>query len=147
MLEEQFLYTHGMVDVYLDEVHKYKDRKWTALLKNFYGTCPDLNNIYTGSAMLAIEDSTADLSRKRSFYTLHGMSPREYFEYAGIASVRAIRLEELLFRHTEYALDIISRMKMMKCFCNCLRTGCYPYCREDYLMRVVCGWGESRGRR
>ena len=42
-LEElvEFLYTHGVMHIYFDEVHKYKD--WTTLLKNFYDNYPDLN--------------------------------------------------------------------------------------------------------
>lgn len=140
-LEElvEFLYTHGVVNLYLDEVHKYKDRNWTALLKNFYDNYPDLNIVYTGSAMLAIENSTADLSRRQSLYTLHGLSLREYLEYEGIASVKAIGFEDLLSRHTEYALDIVSRMKILKHFDHYLQTGYYPYYKEageDYLMRV-----------
>ena len=140
-LEElvEFLYTHGVANLYLDEVHKYKDRNWTALLKNFYDNYPDLNIVYTGSAMLAIENSTADLSRRQSLYTLHGLSLREYLEYDGIASVKAIGLENLLSRHTEYALDIVSRMKILKHFDRYLQTGYYPYYKEageDYLTRV-----------
>lgn len=140
-LEElvEFLYTHGIVNIYLDEVHKYKDRNWTVLLKNFYDNYPDLNIVYTGSAMLAIENSTADLSRRQSLYTLHGLSLREYLEYEGIVSVKAIGFEDLLSRHTEYALDIVSRMKILKHFDRYLQTGYYPYYKEageDYLMRV-----------
>ena len=42
-LEElvEFLYTHGVMHIYFDEVHKYKN--WTALLKYFYDSYPDLN--------------------------------------------------------------------------------------------------------
>ncbi len=47
-LEElvEFLYTHGVVHIYFDEVHKQKN--WTQLLKNFYDNYPDLNIVYTG---------------------------------------------------------------------------------------------------
>ena len=57
----EFLYTHGVTHIYFDEVHKYKN--WALWLKNFFDSYPDLNIVYTGSAMLAIENSVVDLSR------------------------------------------------------------------------------------
>lgn len=133
----EFLYTHGVMHIYFDEVHKYKN--WTALLKHFYDSYPDLNIVYTGSAMLAIENSVADLSRRQSLYTLNGLSFREYLEYEGIVTIPRIRLEDLLSKHTKYALNITSELKVLKHFDQYLRTGYYPYYKEagdDYLMRV-----------
>ena len=139
-LEElvDFLYTHGVMHIYFDEVHKQKN--WTQLLKNFYDSYPDLNIVYTGSAMLAIDNSKTDLSRRQSLYTLGGLSFREYLEYEGIASVRAITLEELLSDHTKYAMEISSKIKVLKHFDQYLHGGYYPYYKEageDYLMRVA----------
>lgn len=138
-LEElvEFLYTHGVMYVYFDEVHRYKN--WAALLKYFYDSYPDLNIVYTGSAMLAIENSVADLSRRQSLYTLHGLSFREYLEYEGIATIPSVELEKLLADHVKYALDVTSGMKVMKHFDRYLQVGYYPYYKEsgeDYLMRV-----------
>lgn len=138
-LEElvEFLYTHGVVHIYFDEVHRY--RNWTALLKHFYDSYPDLNIVYTGSAILAIENSVADLSRRQSLYTLSGLSFREYLEYEDIMTIPPIELEKLLASHTKYALDITSEIKVLKHFDQYLRTGYYPYYKEageDYLMRV-----------
>lgn len=133
----EFLYTHGVNHIYFDEVHKYP--KWTSLLKNLYDDYPDLNIVYTGSAMLAIDNSISDLSRRQSLYTLHGLSFREYLEYEGIASLPATTLEELLTSHTQYAMEATSQIKVLKHFDQYLREGFYPYYREagnDYLMRV-----------
>lgn len=133
----EFLYTHGVIHIYLDEVHRYKD--WAVLLKNFYDSYPDLNIVYTGSAMLAIDSSKADLSRRQSLYSLNGLSFREYLAYEGVVSMPTIRLEEMLFSHVEYAVDVISRVKVLKYFDKYLREGYYPYYKEagnDYLMRV-----------
>ena len=139
-LEElvEFLYTHGVVNIYFDEVHKYKN--WTQLLKNFYDNYPDLNIVYTGSAMLAIDNSKTDLSRRQSLYTLNGLSFREYLEYEGVAAIPAIALEELLDAHTGYAMEVVSKIKVLKCFDEYLNKGYYPYYKEsgeDYLMRVA----------
>ena len=138
-LEElvEFLYTHGVMHIYLDEVHRYKD--WAVLLKNFYDSYPDLNIVYTGSAMLAIDNSKADLSRRQSLYTLNGLSFREYLACEGVAAIPTIGLEEMLAGHVEYALDVISGIKILKYFDRYLREGYYPYYKEagnDYLMRV-----------
>ena len=138
-LEElvEFLYTHGVTTVCFDEVHRYKD--WTMTLKNFYDNYPGLNIIYTGSAMLAIDNSKADLSRRQSLYTLNGLSFREYLAYEGVAAIPTIGLEEMLAGHVEYAVDVISGIKILKYFDRYLREGYYPYYKEagnDYLMRV-----------
>lgn len=133
----EFLYTHGVMHIYLDEVHRYKD--WAVLLKNFYDSYPDLNIVYTGSAMLAIDNSKADLSRRQSLYSLNGLSFREYLAYEGVVSIPTIRLEEMLSNHVEYAVDVISRVKVLKYFDKYLREGYYPYYKEagnDYLMRM-----------
>lgn len=138
-LEElvDFLYAHGVTHIYFDEVHKH--RRWTTLLKNFYDNYPDLNIVYTGSAMLAIENSVADLSRRQSLYTLNGLSFREYLDYEGVATIPLVGLEDLLSKHTRYALNVVSEIKVLKHFDRYLQTGYYPYYKEageDYLMRV-----------
>lgn len=133
----EFLYTHGIVNLYIDEVHRYKN--WTSLLKNFYDNYPDLKIVYTGSAMLAIDNSVADLSRRQSLYTLNGLSFREYLEYEDVITVPSVRLEDLLKNHVQIALDITSKVKVLKYFDLYLRSGYYPYYKEagdDYLMRL-----------
>jgi uncharacterized protein len=133
----EFLYTHGVVNLYIDEVHRYKN--WWSLLKNFYDNYPDLKIVYTGSAMLAIDNSVADLSRRQSLYMLNGLSFREYLEYEDVITVPSVRLEDLLKNHVQIALDITSKMKVLKYFDLYLRSGYYPYYKEagdDYLMRL-----------
>ena len=132
----EFLYTHGIVNLYIDEVHRYKN--WSSLLKNFYDNYPDLKIVYTGSAMLAIDNSVADLSRRQSLYTLNGLSFREYLEYEDV-TVSSVRLEDLLKNHVQIALDITSKVKVLRYFDLYLRSGYYPYYKEagdDYLMRL-----------
>ena len=133
----EFLYSRGVCNIYFDEVHRFKD--WTMALKNFYDNYPDLNIVYTGSAMLAIDNSVADLSRRQSLHTLNGLSFREYLEYEGIMVVPPIELEDLLANHTGYAMEITSKTKILKHFNEYLRHGFYPYYKEageDYLIRI-----------
>ena len=133
----EFLYTHGVTYIFFDEVHKYGN--WTTFLKNIYDNYPDLNIVYTGSAMLAIDHSKTDLSRRQSLYTMHGLSFREYLEYEGIIKLPPLSLEELLERHTSYAMETASQIKVLKYFEQYLSSGYYPYYKEagkDYLMRI-----------
>ncbi len=138
-LEElvEFLYLHGFTHLYFDEVHKYKN--FTALLKHFYDNYPELSIVYTGSAMLEVENSIIDLSRRQSLYTLNGLSFREYLEYEGIGKFPPIELEKLLSSHVKYSLEVTSKIKVLKHFFQYLQRGYYPYfkeAKEDYLMRV-----------
>lgn len=132
-----FLYTHGVTTVYFDEVHKYDN--WRTFIKNMYDDYPGLNIVYTGSSMLAIDNSKSDLSRRQSLYTLRGLSFREYLDYEGIISLEPLPLEDLLERHTGYALDVIAKIRVLKYFEAYLNGGYYPYYKEagkDYLMRI-----------
>ena len=133
----EFLYTHGVTHLFLDEVHKFGN--WTTFLKNLYDNYPDLNIVYTGSAMLAIDNSQSDLSRRQSLYTLHGLSFREYLDFENILSLPPLSLEELVSTHTRYAMEAVARTKVLKHFENYLEYGYYPYYKEagkDYLMRL-----------
>lgn len=67
------------------------------------------------------------------------MSFREYLEYEGIKTIPPIGLEDLLKHHIQYALDITSKIKVIKHFDRYLKVGYYPYYKEageDYLMRI-----------
>lgn len=133
----EFLYTRGVKIFYFDEVHKCKD--WLTHLKNFYDDYPDMKIVYTGSAMLHIDYSLADLSRRQSLYTLNGLSFREYLEYREVIVVPPISFQELLNSHVNYAMRFTSKIPILKYFNEYLRSGYYPYFKEvgdDYVLRV-----------
>lgn len=133
----EYLYSHGIKYIFLDEVHKYPN--WAVVIKNFYDNYPNLNIVYTGSAMLAIDNSKADLSRRQTLYTLNGMSFREYLEYEGIMQINPITLEDLLSNHVKLAMDICYNTVILKHFDNYLQKGYYPYYKEsgeDYHYRI-----------
>src|ERR1700742_3593637 len=54
----------------LDEVHRYP--AWSQELKNIYDDFPDLKVVFTGSSIMHINRSKADLSRRAVMYDLHG---------------------------------------------------------------------------
>ncbi len=139
-LEElvEYLYVRGVTNLYFDEVHRFRD--WAVYLKNFYDSYPNLKIVYTGSSILAIDYSIADLSRRQSMYTLGGLSFREYLSYEGVASFPALELADLLANHVRYAMDVCSKVRILKYFDDYLRSGYYPYYKEDevgYPMRVA----------
>ena len=77
--------------------------------------------------MLAIDNSKDDLSRRQSLYTLHGLSFREYLAYEGIAEFAPVTLEQLLSSHTKYAMEVVSKIKVLKHFDDYLHNGYYPF--------------------
>lgn len=132
------LYAKGVYFLYLDEVHKCPD--WTALLKNLYDNYPKLNIVYTGSSMLRIDNSKVDMSRRQTLYRLHNLSFREYLEYEGIGGFRSFSLAEILENHVKLAMEITSKVKILKYFPDYLSKGMYPFYREsgtDFHIRLA----------
>ena len=65
--------------LFIDEVHKYAN--WSIELKNIYDQFDELKVVFTGSSILEIYKSEADLSRRVVNYSLEGLSFREYIEF------------------------------------------------------------------
>ena len=132
-----FLYNHGITEMYIDEVHKYKD--WSSILKNLVDQYADLRIVYTGSSLLEIDNSKVDMSRRQTPYILKGMSFREYLQYEGILQMEAVPLEVLLSNHAAVAMNIISKTKVLKEFNKYMEYGVYPFYKEsgsDFLVRL-----------
>ncbi len=132
-----FLYNHGITEMYIDEVHKYKD--WSSILKNLVDQYADLRIVYTGSSLLEIDNSKVDMSRRQTPYILKGMSFREYLQYEGILQMEAVPLEVLLSNHAAVAMNIISKTKVLKEFNKYMEHGVYPFYKEsgsDFLVRL-----------
>ncbi|NDV57731.1 ATP-binding protein [Bacteroides sp. 519] len=126
--------------LYLDEVHKYAN--WSREIKNIYDDFPEISVVFTGSSMLEIFKSDADLSRRAVHYLLQGMSFREYLIFEGLldATTSAYTLDEILTNHVPIAAEICKKLKPIPAFRNYLKYGYYPYYKEDkdtYLERVL----------
>lgn len=136
----QWLNSRGVTHLFLDEVHKYpKYPKWSQALKNLYDDYPEMRVVYTGSSMLEIDHSKADLSRRQTLYTLNVLSFREYLEFEGALQMPALTLEELLKSHVVKAMEISNEIKVLRYFDDYLRHGCYPFYKEsgeDFLLRL-----------
>ena len=133
----EYHYTHGGTHLFIDEVHKYPS--WQTLIKNIYDEYPDLHVAFTGSSMLKIDNSKADLSRRMSDYTLHGLSFREYLSFEAGIDVPVVSLEELLNDHVRIAMQLTSKTKVLPLFETYLEYGYYPFYKEemdDYYERL-----------
>jgi predicted AAA+ superfamily ATPase len=77
-LAEHF-YDYGGTHLFIDEVHRYKN--WAVEIKNIYDSFPRLHVVFTGSSLLEVYRSQADLSRRAVCYNLHGLSFREFLQF------------------------------------------------------------------
>ena len=121
----EYLYTHGVTHLFLDEVHRYPN--WIREIKNIYDSYPKLHIVFTGSSLLEIDNAQADLSRRLRMYHLYGLSFREYLELGGVASLPKLSLEDILTKHVALASQINSQIKVLPQFERYVRYGYYPF--------------------
>lgn len=123
-------YTHGGSHLFLDEVHRYPQENWAQEIKNIYDRYPGFHVVFTGSSVLKIDQSQADLSRRCLFFTMQGLSFREYLEFNGIASFEPVGLDEILKNHISLSMNITSKLRVLQYFNEYLRHGYYPFYHE-----------------
>lgn len=138
-LADDFSKTGGELLV-LDEVHKYPN--WSQELKNIFDFYPDLKVIFTGSSLLEILNSKADLSRRALVYQLSGLSFREFLKLETGKELSSLTLEAILENHIPEALTILSHIKPLEYFSTYLRSGYYPFYRQfgemyDHQLRSI----------
>ncbi|MCF6365641.1 MAG: AAA family ATPase [Bacteroidales bacterium] len=131
--EEYFKY--GGQYLFIDEVHKYpqkqKELDWAQELKNIYDTIPDLFVVYSGSSILQLYQSKGDLSRRKSSYSLNGLSFREYLQFYREIDFKSFSLSELISNHQDISNEIINKIKILPEFKQYLQTGYYPFFIES----------------
>ncbi|MBO4875124.1 MAG: AAA family ATPase [Bacteroidales bacterium] len=122
-------YQHGIMRLYLDEVHRYEN--WAVTLKNIYDNYPDMSIVYTSSSLLIMDNAKVDLSRRQTTYTLGGLSFREFLALEQVIAIEPIPLTELLKNHVGQAMRIVKEIKVAPLFEAYLEHGCYPFYRES----------------
>lgn len=125
---EQFVREGGQV-LLLDEVHRYQD--WSLDLKNMYDDFPQLRVIFTGSSIIHLSRSKADLSRRAVMYQLFGLSFREYLQLGHGVQFQKLGLSEILENHLDLALDIDKKIKPLQFFAEYLQHGYHPFFVEN----------------
>ncbi len=127
----------GITHLFIDEVHRLPG--WERQIKNVYDFHPALRIVFTGSSLLEIDHSMADLSRRCLLYDLPGLSFREFLEFEGYR-FKPLSLTEILYDHGKIARDISSQLKIIQLFGQYLRHGFYPFytteSEANYLTRV-----------
>lgn len=115
---------NGGTHLFVDEIHKYEG--WSIHLKSIYDTYPNLNVIVSGSSMLQLYKSKADLSRRYVSYELRGLSFREYLEIEHKVALDSYALEEILENHLDITHEINEKVDAFQNFKSYLKHGYYP---------------------
>lgn len=127
-LADEFVLNGGKY-LFLDEVHKYDN--WAQELKNIYDDHAELKVVFTGSSLLEILNSRADLSRRAIVYHMQGLSFREYLEMETSQKFDTFTLDDILTNHIKIANLINSKIKPFRYFESYLKQGYYPFYKED----------------
>lgn len=127
----------GITHLFIDEAHRLPG--WQRQIKNTYDFYPNLSVVFTGSSLLELDHSVADLSRRCLMYTLPGLSFREYLGFEGLEYPKA-SLSDILYNHTSLATELTSNADMPALLKKYLRHGFYPFyateSEANYLTRV-----------
>lgn len=121
---------HGGTHLFIDEVHYQKN--WQQLLKNLHDDFQELSIVYTGSSLLKLATSGADLSRRQVSYGLSGLSFREYLAFEGACAIEPASLSGLLEDHVAIAEAVMGSVKPLPYFYDYLERGYYPFYKEVY---------------
>ena len=120
---------NGGEHLFLDEVHKYPN--WAIELKNIYDLHKSLRVTFTASSLLEILNSKADLSRRAVTFPLQGLSFREYLNYLLKTDYKPYSLDDILHDNDKIYSSIIKEIKVLKHFKNYIKSGYYPFFKEN----------------
>jgi uncharacterized protein len=126
-LADEF-YMNGGTHLFLDEIHHYPN--WATEIKNIYDSFPKLKIVFTGSSLLQIYRSSADLSRRVVYEHLEGLSFREFLMFEQIGDFPVFSLKEIVENHQNIALQITENIKIIPLFKRYLKNGYYMFYKE-----------------
>ena len=127
-LAEEF-YKKGGILLTVDEVHRYPN--WAIEIKNIYDDFPKLKLFFTGSSLLHIQKTKADLSRRAVIYEMPGLSFREFLTFEIKKKLPIFTFEEILKNHVSITVKLIQQFKPLKYFSDYLDYGYYPFYLEN----------------
>lgn len=133
LADEYFKY--GGKYLFIDEVHKYPPKEyaldWSIEIKNIYDSFPGIFIVYSGSSILQLHKSSADLSRRKVSYLLSGLSFREFILYNENINFPKQTLKELFSNHISLSSEITGKIKILPLFKEYLKYGYYPFYKES----------------
>ena len=125
--------------IYLDEVHKYED--WQLAVKNIYDFNPDLKLVVSGSSILALQKSVADLSRRLVYYELPELSLREFIALKNKLELPSYSIADILSGHVEITNELTAKVPLpLAELSKYLQFGAYPFFMEgeqDYFQKIT----------
>jgi len=121
-------FQYGGDALIIDEIHKYP--QWPNELKSILDTFKKKKVFVSGSSSLALQESKVDLSRRLVYYSLKGLSFREYLALKEKINVASMSLEDVLAKHVTLAGKVSSGIPVLKHFKQYLSTGYYPFFLE-----------------
>mgnify|MGYP002855956773 FL=1 len=123
-MAEQF-HALGGKHLFLDEVHKYPT--WSKEIKEIIDLWPDLKITFTGSSLLQILNSQADLSRRVLGYHMPGLSFREFVQFYKGIEIPRHSLQEILDDADSICRKVTQLCNPGKLLEEYLRVGYYPF--------------------
>ena len=121
-------FQYGGDALIVDEIHKYP--RWQNELKSILDTFKKKKVFISGSSSLALQESKVDLSRRLVYYSLKGLSFREYLMLKEKIKLSSVSLEEIFSHHVALAGKVSSGIPVLKYFKEYLSTGYYPFFLE-----------------
>ena len=117
----------------IDQVFKYPE--WSKELRICYDLFPDLKIIFTGSAVMRLNEENPDLAGKVAVYILRGFSFREYLDISHNKQFPVYQLKDILQNHETIACEIVERTnhKLQSYFREYLYHGFYPFFLEKRI--------------
>lgn len=121
-------FQYGGEALIIDEIHKYP--LWQDELKSILDTFKKKKVLVAGSSSLALQEGKVDLSRRLVYYSLKGLSFREYLMLREKIVLPSVALQEIFAGHVALAGKVFSGVPILKYFRQYLATGYYPFFLE-----------------
>src|SRR5262249_24967579 len=87
--------------------------------------------VFSGSSMLDLVKGSHDLSRRAKIYRLHGLSYREYVNFAFDLDLKPISFQEILTDPMTALRPLKNAERILPHFEEYLKIGYYPFVFED----------------
>ena len=113
-----------------DQVFKYPE--WSKELRVCYDRFPDVKIIFSGSAVMRLNEENPDLAGKVAVYILRGFSFREFLLIAYRKSFPTYKLKDIQLYHPSITREMMeaTNHKMQTYFREYLHHGFYPFFLE-----------------
>lgn len=119
---------HGGKHLFLDEIHRYPG--WSREIKLIYDTYSDLKVTISGSSLLQILNSEADLSRRCITFNMQGLSFREFLHFYKDIQLPSVTLDDILHNPDPLCNQVSNVCRPVKMFHEYLQYGYFPYYLE-----------------